>query len=127
MNANWLGLVTAGLSLVAGIYSFLRLHQPTGSLIALAFVGLAAYAITTSGSQSGGKAVVHLKGFNWTREDFCRGWLITGDTGSGKTRSGINQLLFQVFSHNSKWGGLCIDDKGVYWETLVEMAKLGLP
>jgi type IV secretory pathway TraG/TraD family ATPase VirD4 len=86
-------------------------------------VGLAAYAIMTSGGGGGGKIIVRLKGFVWTREDFCRGWLITGDTGSGKTRSGINQLLFQVFTNDPKWGGLCIDDKGVYWETLVEMAK----
>ena len=123
MNANWLGFLTAGLSLLASVYSFLYLHQPTGSFIALAFVGLAAYAITTSAGGSSGKIIVRLKGFAWTREDFCRGWLITGDTGSGKTRSGINQLLFQVFTNDPKWGGLCIDDKGVYWETLVEMAK----
>jgi hypothetical protein len=67
--------------------------------------------------------MVRLQGLAWTREDFCRGWLITGDTGSGKTRSGINQLLFQVFSNDPNWGGLCIDDKGVYWETLLEMAR----
>jgi hypothetical protein len=41
-----------------------------------------------------------------SREDFCRGWLSTGDTGSGKTRSGINQSLFQVFTNDPKWGGL---------------------
>jgi hypothetical protein len=69
-----------------------------------------------------GKYIVELKGFSSKCEDFCRGWLITGDTGSGKTRSGINQLLFQVFKNDPNWGGLCIDDKGVYWETLVEMA-----
>ena len=32
-------------------------------------------------------------------------------------------MLFQVFTNDPKWGGLCIDDKGIYWETLVEMAK----
>jgi hypothetical protein len=122
MSANWFGFLTAGLSLLAGVYSFLYLHQPTASFIALAFVGLAAYAITTSAGNDAGKIIVRLKGFAWSREDFCRGWLITGDTGSGKTRSGINQLLFQVFTNDPKWGGLCIDDKGVYWETLVEMA-----
>lgn len=55
--------------------------------------------------------------------DFCRGWLVAGDTGSGKTRSGITPLLFQVFQNEPTWGGLCIDDKGVYWETLSEMAR----
>jgi hypothetical protein len=29
-------------------------------------------------------AIVELAGLKWTRADFCRGWLITGDTGSGK-------------------------------------------
>jgi type IV secretory pathway TraG/TraD family ATPase VirD4 len=67
--------------------------------------------------------VVRLACFSWTRDDFCRGWLITGDTGSGKTRSGITPLLFQVFTNEPTWGGLCIDDKGIYWETLSEMAK----
>jgi type IV secretory pathway TraG/TraD family ATPase VirD4 len=69
------------------------------------------------------RIVVRLAGFTWTRDDFCRGWLITGDTGSGKTRSGITPLLFQVFRNEPTWGGLCIDDKGIYWETLSQMAK----
>ena len=69
------------------------------------------------------RVVVRLAGFKWTRADFCRGWLITGDTGSGKTRSGVTPLLFQVFQNEPTWGGLCIDDKGVYWETLSEMAR----
>lgn len=67
--------------------------------------------------------VVRLGGFAWTRDDFCRGWLITGDTGSGKTRSGITRLLYQVFQNEPTWGGLCIDDKGIYWETISQMAK----
>jgi len=67
--------------------------------------------------------VARLGGLRWKRTQFCRGWLITGDTGSGKTSSGINQLAHQVFQNESKWGGLCIDEKGVYWETLAAMAK----
>ena len=67
--------------------------------------------------------VAQLGGLTWKRNQFCRGWLITGDTGSGKTSSGINQLAHQVFQNEPKWGGLCIDEKGVYWETLAAMAK----
>jgi hypothetical protein len=67
--------------------------------------------------------VARLGGLTWKRNQFCRGWLITGDTGSGKTSSGINQLAHQVFQNEPKWGGLCIDEKGVYWETLAAMAK----
>ena len=67
--------------------------------------------------------VARLGGLIWRRNQFCRGWLITGDTGSGKTSSGINQLAHQVFQNENKWGGLCIDEKGVYWETLSAMAR----
>ena len=68
------------------------------------------------------RQVARLGGLTWKRNQFCRGWLITGDTGSGKTTSGINQLAHQVFQNEDKWGGLCIDEKGVYWETLSAMA-----
>jgi hypothetical protein len=67
--------------------------------------------------------VARLGGLTWKRNQFCRGWLITGDTGSGKTSSGINQLAHQVFQNEPRWGGLCIDEKGVYWETLSAMAR----
>jgi hypothetical protein len=63
-----------------------------------------------------------LAGFHWDRNDFCRGWLITGDTGAGKTFA-INALLHSVFRNESDWGGLCCDEKGIYHETLVRMAK----
>ena len=61
-------------------------------------------------------------GFHWERNDFCRGWLITGDTGAGKTFA-INVLLHSVFEHETDWGGLCCDEKGIYHETLVPMAR----
>jgi hypothetical protein len=59
----------------------------------------AAIAIFAHFRKSTRQTVVKLAGFRWTRNDFCRGWLITGDTGSGKTRSGITPLLFQVFQN----------------------------
>src|ERR1700730_15270104 len=61
-------------------------------------------------------------GLSWDRNDFCRGWLITGDTGAGKTFA-INSLLHSVFQNEPDWGGLCCDEKGIYHETLVPMAR----
>lgn len=69
------------------------------------------------------RCVARLGRLTWKRNQFCRGWLITGDTGSGKTSSGINQLAHQVFKNEPRWGGLCVDEKGVYWETLAAMAR----
>lgn len=120
---NWLGIFTATSSLAAGAYFFISLPRPASFVTSGVFGAVAIYAAVVSRNPNRSKVMVRLKGLAWTREDFCRGWLITGDTGSGKTRSGINQLLHQVFENDPNWGGLCIDDKGVYWETLREMAQ----
>lgn len=69
------------------------------------------------------QTVVELGGLRWNRHTFCQGWLITGVTGSGKTRSGIHQLLHQLFRRVRRFGLLCIDDKGVLFESLVAMAR----
>ena len=68
------------------------------------------------------KITVRFAGLSWDRNDFCRGWLITGDTGAGKTFA-INALLHSVFQNEPDWGGLCCDEKGIYHETLVRMTK----
>lgn len=67
--------------------------------------------------------VLRLGGFSWTREDFCRGWLITGQIGTGKTAGAINTMLWQLTKNCPNWGGVCVDDKGVYWETLSRMLR----
>lgn len=97
--------------------------DPNTTVAGLLCLGAVALLIIQFSKRSTKHVVARLAGFTWTRDDFCRGWLITGDTGSGKTRSGITPLLFQVFKNEPTWGGLCIDDEGIYWETLSEMAK----
>ena len=84
--------------------------------------GMGALFVLWRASRRSQPPVAKLGRLIWRRSQFCRGWLITGDTGSGKTSSGINQLAHQVFQHEPNWGGLCIDEKGVYWETLRAMA-----
>lgn len=69
------------------------------------------------------KPVLKLGGYSWSERDFCRGWLITGATGSGKTLGAINPLLWQITQNCPGWGGLLIDDKGFYRETLSAMFR----
>jgi type IV secretory pathway TraG/TraD family ATPase VirD4 len=120
--ARLFGLIIAGLSAVATSYVILVHPTPFSWMLAGAFslLGCTVFAFALRTTE---RPIVCLKGMMWTRADFCRGWLITGDTGSGKTRSGITPLLYQVFRNEPNWGGLCIDDKGIYWETLSEMAR----
>lgn len=66
---------------------------------------------------------VRLCGTTWKREDFFRGWIITGRTGSGKTQSAINNITFQCFQNMPSFGAVCLDQKGLYYETLSAMAK----
>lgn len=40
---------------------------------------------------------------------------------SGKTRSGINHLIFQVLTNDPTHGALCVDQKGLYYQTLKTM------
>ncbi|MGH7952981.1 MAG: type IV secretory system conjugative DNA transfer family protein [Limisphaerales bacterium] len=98
---------------------------PWSKLLRVFGIGYAVllFIITTRLLLSRHRHVARLGRLTWKRNQFTRGWLITGDTGSGKTSSGINQLAHQVFQNEKKWGGLCIDEKGVYWETLSAMAR----
>ena len=69
-------------------------------------------------------AVAKLKGnLIWRRNQFCRGWLITGDTGSGKTSSGINQLAHQVFQNEPTWGGCAWMKKASIGKRFPAMAR----
>lgn len=108
-------------SVAAGFCALQMLDAPVSHIAAGAFGLFTCYVLTLPPATLR-KTIVRLGGLSWTREDFCRGWLITGDTGSGKTRSGITPLLYQIFKNEPGWGGVCIDDKGLYWETLCEMA-----
>ncbi len=69
-----------------------------------------------------GGIVVRLGSLDWNLEDFCRNWLITGRTGSGKTAAGIANIMAQLFLNVPGWGGLCIDQKGLFYRMLVKMA-----
>ncbi len=92
--------------------------------LSFAAIGICAVfgALALFSTDHSGKIIVRLAGLSWTMEDFVRGWLITGRTGSGKTQSAINTLTFQLFENVKNWGGVCLDQKGLYWEILIQMA-----
>jgi type IV secretory pathway TraG/TraD family ATPase VirD4 len=61
--------------------------------------------------------------FKWTKNDFCRGWLITGQTGSGKTVCAIKTIITSLFRDCPEWGGTVVDQKGQFYEVVREVAS----
>ena len=49
------------------------------------------------------KATITVGPFEWTQNDFCRGWLITGQTGSGKTVCAIKTIITSLFRDCPEW------------------------
>jgi len=95
-------------------------------LVAGGLAGLSLWQLycAASGSHtSASEIVLRIGGFSWRMDDFCRGWLITGQIGTGKTTGAVNTMLWQVSKNCPNWGGVCVDDKGLYWETLSPMLR----
>ncbi|MGH7976523.1 MAG: hypothetical protein ACREC8_07665, partial [Limisphaerales bacterium] len=80
---RWMNYVTTCLSLLLAVGALILLSAPASWIVATIFALIAACAVTAKEKPAKSKFVVQLKGFAWKQEDFCRGWLITGDTGSG--------------------------------------------
>ncbi len=96
--------------------------EPPYSWAAMGFCGIFLASVFLFSEGAGGKPVLRIGGVTWSMDDFVRGWLITGRTGSGKTQCAINTITYQIFQNVPGWGGICLDQKGIYWEILVKMA-----
>jgi hypothetical protein len=111
--------------LLAGVAAYLlfQILDPPAQYWLPGFFGLVGFLAIAPGSGNVRPVILRVAGFNWTKEDFCRGWLITGDTGSGKTSSGIVTIAEQVYRNVPNIGGLVVDDKGVLFETFREILR----
>jgi hypothetical protein len=99
-------------------------HPRPWSWLCFIFLTLASFSLYELLAPSKTKHIVlELAGMKWTREDFCRGWLITGATGCGKTASIMMRILFGLCTYVPDWGGMALDDKGLFYRILVKMFR----
>lgn len=120
-----LNLIFATISALAALILGIR-PDATMNAVAVGFFGLFVWQLHCAANgarRSASPIVLRLGGFSWSIDDFCRGWLITGETGSGKTTGGINAMLLEVSKNCPTWGGVCVDDKGLYGDTLGAMLR----
>ncbi len=106
-----------------GAYVLFQTLDPPTQYLLPGFFGVIGLLALAPGAGQSRPTILRLAGFKWAKEDFCRGWLITGDTGSGKTSSGIVTIAEQVYRNDPRVGGVVIDDKGVLFETFREILR----
>ncbi len=69
------------------------------------------------------KIVLRFGVLTWTQQELCRHILITGDTGSGKTLSGIHPIIIQITRNIPNWGGLVLGVKGDEHRFIQQLAQ----
>lgn len=115
----------AGLMLAVALGAPFALHGAVGWLIgSAAFLVLAWNAYGASGAwrNSRRSVVLRLWGLEWTRDEACTHFLITGATGTGKTSRAIVPIVHGLRQARRDTGVLAIDSKGALWEPMVRVA-----
>ena len=92
----------------ASVMAFLRLPYPASHAVSSLglFMGLVLWLTKSR------KVILRFGRLTWTQSEFCRHFLISGDTGCGKTTSGFHNILVQITRRVPNWGGLVLGVKG---------------
>ncbi len=67
--------------------------------------------------------VLRLWGMEWTRDEACCHFFITGGTGTGKTARAVVPIVHGLRSTLPGSGVLAIDSKGALWQPMTEIAR----
>ena len=121
---SWLpttGLVTASYMFYTSFYNNIAVTISVCSII----MPITYYTVRNKGKRVSIKKkqiVLTLSNLKWDLKEFCRGWLITGETGSGKTSGAIQTMYRQLFKNVPNWGGLIVDAKGSCYRDIEKVA-----
>ncbi len=79
--------------------------------------GCECWRLSALGGYQGNPVVLRFGRFCWRESEACRHWLVTGETGTGKTFF-FRRVIWQLCENVPSWGGLVLDEKGVFVEIL---------
>ncbi len=122
-----LGSVTGGLA--GGCYlgawaAWLCCPPPLDRVIPVAAGAVASWLLYCALTRSElTRVVLRLWGLEWTRDEVCTHFFITGATGTGKTARAVMPILHGLRETLPNTGILAIDSKGALWKPLSEMAR----
>lgn len=124
MSARTLGLLV---TCFAGA-AFIRNALPSLSGYAVTILAEAAgiwvaYCALSDRGTKGSGVVLKLWGLQWTRDEACCHFFITGATGTGKTARAVVPIVHGLRSTLPGTGILAVDSKGALWKPLEAMAR----
>lgn len=119
----------AGLSLAAvcfaGAWSVYLLAPFPMNMLATAGAAGGAWLLYCGlvGTVGNAKVVLRLWGLEWTRDEACTHFFITGGTGTGKTARAVVPIIHGLRRTLPDTGILAIDSKGALWKPLAAVAR----
>lgn len=111
-------LILAITVIIFGAFLSTRLPYPL-ALFTLAFSAVGGFCVLLYQHR---KVVLRFGNLTWTTQELCRHLLVSGDTGSGKTTSGLQPILVQLTKNIPDWGGLILGVKGDEHRFISELA-----
>ncbi|HEX7630743.1 MAG TPA: type IV secretion system DNA-binding domain-containing protein, partial [Lacunisphaera sp.] len=93
------------------------------ALLAMAAAVWLAYRALVASRDGQSQVVLRLWGLDWTRDEACCHFFITGATGTGKTARAVVPIVHGLRTTLPETGILAVDSKGALWTPLQAMAK----
>lgn len=118
-------LALAAASFCAAILMRRGLGPPLNTILPIGSLCLGTwqlYAALRPWWHSDAHVVLRLWGLEWTRDEACCHFFITGGTGTGKTARAVVPIVHGLRSTLPDSGVLAIDSKGALWQPMTEIA-----
>jgi hypothetical protein len=123
MNAPRAGVIA--LCFATAIAARVAVPAPSGywlTVVAESMVWFAYGALIAESDPSRAR-VLRLWGLDWTRDEACCHFFVTGATGTGKTARAIVPIVHGLRRALPSTGIMAIDSKGALWKPLAEIAR----
>ena len=124
MNQRTVGLVAVCFGVAVMVR--LRVAAPAGywlPVLAGGVGGWLTFGALLAGHEARAAVVLRLWGLEWTRDEACCHFFITGATGTGKTARAVVPVVHGLRATLPDTGVLAVDSKGALWKPLAAMAE----